>query len=174
MKILGKICMAIVGVFMIIMGIAALVSPAETFVAMSWLWAIMTLIGGIALIVVFFMAKDMPGRGLLLFAGIVQGLLGFVLLNSGAMFTTVVALNMLQLLIIFTGVSGIVGCFELKRAGVKMWWLDLILGILLLLIGLSSASSAVLNMSLTAVAVGMGLILCGIGFIAKLFQNKKA
>ena len=170
-----RILRAIGGILLIIVGIAALACPKELFIAMSWMWAFMMVGGGIVSIIVWFkVPRETPGRGFLLAGGIIEILLGLVMIGNGVVFTTIVALNVLQIWVIFSGITSIVSCFEEKRAGFKFWWLTLILGILMLIIGMSGFTSAVFNTTMLSMLVGLGLILSGGTFFLSAFGNKEA
>ena len=172
MSTLTKVLAVILGVVYIIVGVAALIFPGATFVTLSWVWSIMMIVGAILNFILFFsVGSGVPGRGFLLFGAIVQLLLGGILISNGIVFTVVVALNVMQIWILFSGIIGIVGAFEEKGNGVSKWWLTLIFGILLLIVGISSFSSAIFTTALLSVTVGVGLILTGISYISKIFQK---
>lgn len=172
MGTVGKICSVVIGAFMIIMGICSIIFPGTTFVTLSWLWAVMLIVGGIFSIIAFFVIpQGTPGRGLTLFSGIVQLLLGIMLVSNGAIFTAVVSVMMLQIWIIFSGIESIVGSFEEKKFGVKHWWIALVFGILCLIVGMSTFSSALFGTTMVAAIVGVGLILSGVSFISRVFTR---
>ena len=173
MSLLAKIGRVLIGILFVVMGICAITSPGELFVALSWLWSIMFIASGILDIILFFTAlKDMPGRGFVLFGAIVRILLGGLLLSGGAIFTTIVAMNVCQFWIIFSGVESIFFSFRLKNEGVGNWWLTLIAGILMLLLGFSAFASAIFSTTIIALSVGIGMIISGIVTFALAFEKK--
>ncbi|MCF0145084.1 MAG: DUF308 domain-containing protein, partial [Eubacterium sp.] len=106
MSVIGRILSVIIGIVFVIIGIAALACPLETFEILSWIWAILVIVGGVASIIAFFaVGPESPGRGLLMFSGIVMVILGIILLGNGPVFTTFTALVLLQIWIIFSGIT---------------------------------------------------------------------
>ena len=172
MSVLGRIGYFILGILFAIIGITCLFSPMETFIGLSWLWSVMMIIGGIVSIVMFFaVGSGTPGRGMLMFSGIVMLLLGIMLVGNGALFTSVVATTLLQIWIIFSGIENIVTSIDMKRAGISFWWLNLILGILMTILGICTFSASIFGAALLAISVSIGLIASGISFVVKAFSR---
>ena len=173
MVVFGKIMRVIAGILLVIIGIAALASPTEAFLALSWIWSILLIAGGVANIIAFFAVGNTPGRGFLMFGGIVELILGIMLVSNGILFTATVAFILLQIWIIFAGIQGIVVAIELKGEGVRGWWTSLIFGILCLILGLLTFASAFAGTTLVGVFVGIGLIVSGITLVTNGFSKKE-
>ncbi|MCF0106460.1 MAG: DUF308 domain-containing protein [Holdemanella sp.] len=173
MKTLAKIALVVIGILFIGMGFSTFFMPEATLVAYSWVSACMFVAGGIMSIIVFFqLEKGFPLRAMFLVQGIIQAILGFMLLSNGMIFTTIVALNVFQIWIVFSGIEDIVGSFTLKDMGIKNWWLTLILGILSLVIGLSSFASAIFSTAFINASVAMGLLFTGASMISRAFTKE--
>ncbi|MCF0109774.1 MAG: DUF308 domain-containing protein [Erysipelotrichaceae bacterium] len=172
MKLIAKIGMVVIGVLFVIMGISTITMPEVTLVSYSWLWATMFIASGIMGIIMFFaLGKQFPFRSVILLEGIVQLVLGIMLVSNGILFTTLVVLNVFRIWILFSGIQDIVHSFSLKDFGVKTWWLTLIFGIIALLIGMSSYASAVLSTTLITTFVAMGMLVTGCSLVARGFTR---
>ena len=172
MKLIAKIGMVVIGVLFVIMGISTITMPEVTLVSYSWLWATMFIASGIMGIIMFFaLGKQFPFRSVILLEGIVQLVLGIMLVSNGILFTTLVVLNVFRICILFSGIQDIVHSFSLKDFGVKTWWLTLIFGIIALLIGMSSYASAVLSTTLITTFVAMGMLVTGCSLVARGFTR---
>ena len=175
MKTLAKVGLTIGGILLFILGFIVFFSPLETIMSLSWVWAIFFFVGGIFNIFSF-ITMDAPGviKALTILKGIVQVILGVLLIQNGVIFATLVALSVFQIWIIFSGIEEIIASFALKDAGVTNWWLTLILGILSLILGMSFFASAILSTTLITVSVTLGLIISGIALIASAFDKNRS
>ena len=180
MKTFAKILSIILGVLMIGSGIYCLATPGLTFMTLGVIIGFDMIADAIGNI---FTWKERRDRGLAdgftLAGAIVSLIFGLMLLGSGVMqlsvdlFVAYAAANWL----IVIGILRLVRSIKLQQInqtadaneGTRLWWVVLINGILLILLGVMS----MMNPSITALAIGtmMGLnvLFAGISLISLAF-----
>ena len=168
----AKVFTIIAGVVFILTGIFAFFSPGSTVIAMSLVWTISFVVSGISCIISFVQLKGMPGRTWLLLTGVVSVILGIMLIGNGIVASTVSYLIFVKIFIIFMGITNIVGSIEAKDFGYKKWWVSLSFGLLLLLMGCSSAAP-IFSASLITTFVSLGLVIAGVAFLRQAFAKSE-
>ncbi len=122
----------LVGVLMVIAGFAYWFFPAIGYAVASVLFGWMLIAAGLVQICVSTGANRSRGWGWWLAGGVIDMFIGFMLVRSVTLAEAVFP-YFIGIVFIFWGVSALVGSVH-SRAG-RYWWLQLINGLLLLVIG---------------------------------------
>ena len=158
MKILGKVLTILAAILFLAAGILMIAQPARAWVALTWVFALLVLVSGVlGLIVYFTTLKGAPGSGFILAQGIISVILG-LLLFSNLLMTAFVMTTLFALWLIVSAVQWISFSITCKNEGVKPWWLFLILGIVIILLGIGALFNP-------ATSAGIITFLFGFGFI---------
>ena len=158
MKILSKVLTIIAAVCFLAAGVLMIAQPARAWVALTWVFALLVLVSGILNIIAYFAElKGVPGAGTILASGIISVILG-ILLFSNLFMTAFVMTTLFALWLIVAAVQWIAYAMAAKKEEIPLWWLFLILGIVIVVIGLA----ALLN---PVVSAGVITFIFGIGFI---------
>ena len=174
MKTSSKVCMVLSAVLMIITGIVALFNPGATLVSLAWLIGVLTLVSGIATLAFYFSeAKGRLGAGTVLFLGISDVILGIIFLNHSFMMAQILVFFVGLWLTIF-GVERFLRSFDLKKIGYGNWWISLLLGIALTVLGVLNMMTPMAGDVLVSLVVGLGFILHGAAIFALLHALKEA
>ena len=156
-------------ILLIVTGIVCFCSPAGTLSGLSVFLGIMLLLSGIGSIISYCTTrKFVLGAGWILIEGILTSLLGiFALCN-----TTFVAGSlpiMAGMWIIILGIIRIISSFDMKKLMFKGWWIDIIWGALLIVLGVLSFFQPIINVIIITVFTGLFLVLSGISMLVNLY-----
>ena len=122
----------LVGVLMVISGFAYWFWPVQGYAVASIIFGWLLVLAGIVQLCVSAGADRPTGWGWWLFGGVIDLFIGFMLVRSVVLSEAVLP-YFLAIIFLFWGIEALVGaCF---RRRVKYWWLDIINGILLSIIG---------------------------------------
>ena len=158
MKISGKVLTIVAALLFLVVGIMMIAVPARGWTALTWIFALMVFVSGILNIIAYCLGpKKVSGSGFMLAWGIISTILGLLLL-SNLLMTAFIMTTLFALWLIVSAVQWISFSMACKKESVNVWWLFLILGILVGLVGI-----AVVFYPLTS--AGVITILFGIGFI---------
>lgn len=120
----------LVGLFFVIVGIVTFTSPASSLLALSMLFSLSFLFGGISEIIFSVANKDqLENWGWSLAFGIVTLLVGILLLSNPALSMTTLAFYV-GFVILFRSIAAISFAIDIKKYGSKGWGGLLVLGIL--------------------------------------------
>ncbi|MEC4113517.1 HdeD family acid-resistance protein [Myroides pelagicus] len=162
----------LLGVFFVVSGIYIFSTPLTSYVALTSLFSILFLFSGVSeLVFAIANRKELDNWGWLLFAGVIDTLLGIVLITS-PLFSMSVLPIYIGITLMFKSFRGMTLAFELKDYGVKNW-----LGIFLLsLLGLIFSFMMVANLSFGAFTIvywtAFTFIFIGISSMVYGFQLK--
>jgi uncharacterized membrane protein HdeD (DUF308 family) len=164
----------IVGILAIALGVWCLLSPDKSLVGMAYVFVIVFLIGGILdIIFAVINRKYVHGWGWTLAAGIMETLLGILLLTLPTYLVTSVLVYFVGFWILFRSIWGIGESFQLQTLGVKGWGWLLVLSILCVILSFLYLLSPVFGGIFVVVLVGMTVILYGILRIVIAFKLRK-
>lgn len=161
------------GILLLVAGVYMLVNPAAGVASMSLMLGIIMLLSGIADIVVFARwHKFITGAGWILADGILTTVLSLFL-----MFNQILAAAALPLIfsmwLLFTGISRIVGSFDIKKAGVRGWGWFLALGIIVTMLGIISLFEPLATLITMTILVGLNFIVQGAVYIVSGLFSKR-
>ena len=158
MKISGKVLTVLAAILLLAVGIMMLSLPARGWAALTWLFALLVFTSGVLSIIVYCIGpKKESGSGFILAWGIINAILGLLLLSNLVM-TAFVMTTLFAIWLIISAVQWISFSFVCKKEGIGAWWLFLILGIIVALLGIGA-------IFYPATSAGIITLLFGIGFI---------
>ena len=118
-KTTSRVLWILVGVLLVITGIACFAHPAATLGSLAILLGIAMLFSGVVDLVIFATARDaMYGSGWFLLDGVLTILLSIFILGNAA-FTMVSLPFIVGMWLVFSGTSRMVNSFDHRRMGVK-------------------------------------------------------
>ncbi|MBR1928162.1 MAG: DUF308 domain-containing protein [Paludibacteraceae bacterium] len=168
MKTSTKIWMCLGGIALVALGVLCIIYPGSTIVSLAWAFGLMLIVSGCSTFGVWATLRRInPFSGLTFLAGILQVLLGIVLIINPA--PLAVALPFIfAFWVMYEGINLLMDSFNYKRLGWKRWWVLCLLGVLIICAGFygmfyDPAASA----KTIAWLVGLGIIFDGIGYWAK-------
>ena len=163
-----KTLFVILGILMILAGITCFFTPVETSSVIPFIFGLAMVIDGIGRIIAWFSIREYaPRSGWVLASSIISLVFGLILTTS----------PMLQMWILALGIIRIVHAFHLlkiKRESPDFvfgemigsnWWVALILGLLLGVLGVIVILNPLLGLGVIGVVVGCGMITAGINLI---------
>ncbi len=163
-----KILIAVSGILFIILGIFCIAKPGAALFSMAWLLGIITLISGIAeLIMVLNAQRFIPNSGTRVLSAIFQIVVGCLLLAN----KWLVSLSLPVIFAIFVLVEGIiiaVKAFDYKQVDFKYWWCLLILGVAGAVLGFLGLKNPDVAGKTLSILVGIGVIAEGISYLVSL------
>ena len=180
MRNLYKIVSAVLGVAMIAFGVICLISPGLTFLTIGWIVGLCMTADAIANILTWnARRKEGEADGLTLAGAIVSLLFGIVLLTSDILQLSI-DLFIAFMAAVWVLVIGIIRLIkssklhELNKVSdtqviAKNWWLVMISGILLVLLGILSLMNPAVTMFALGTVIGVTILFAGINLIATAF-----
>lgn len=153
------------GVFMVIFGIIALVSPGIALLTLVWLFGFYAILDGIAAIMIGIRARGEPHWVWVIVQGVVSVLAGVIALIWPGV-TALVLLFVVAFWAIMLGISEIGGAFASRKRGSNAWgWtlaagiLNVVFGVLLLIWPASGILTLVWLVGIFTLAGGLALLL---------------
>lgn len=164
----------VVGILVIALGIWCLVSPGESLVGMAYAFVVVFLIGGVMdIILAISNRKYIYGWGWTLAAGIMETVLGILLLALPTPTITLMLIYLVGFWILFRSIWGIGESCQLQTIGVKGWGWLLALSILCVILSFLFLISPLFGGIFVVVFVGMTVVLYGIFRIIVAFKLRQ-
>jgi len=153
------------GIFMVIFGIIALVSPGIALLTLVWVFGFYAILDGIAAVVIGIRTRGEPHWTWTIVQGVVSVLAGVIALVWPGV-TALALLFVVAFWAIMLGIGEIAGAFASRRSGSNAWgWtlaagiLNVVFGILLLIWPASGILTLVWLVGIFALVGGVALIL---------------
>lgn len=164
----------LVGILAIIVGIWCLVSPDKSLVGITYVFVFSLLIAGI-LDIVFAISNrnEMYGWGWNLAGGILEVLLGIILLSLPLLIITGIIIYLVGFWILFRSIWGIGESCQLQALGVRGWGWLLALSIISVILAFLYLLSPVFGGIFLILFVGMSMICYGIFRIVMAFELRR-
>lgn len=173
MKTRSKVYLILSGILMILTGLIALASPSATLVSLAWIIGVNTLVSGVMTLCFYFdEGRGQIGAGSILFDAIANIILGVMFLGNDLLVASVLPF-VFAMWAVFIGVQMVVHCTDWKKVGVSQWWLELILGTLLAVLGVLCCTKPVVGAVTISIFVGIGFIAHGIADFYILHEMNK-
>lgn len=157
------------GIALIVVGVLVFVFPVESVLGMAELFAVLMLVSGIMEVVMAFTEKYMVGRGWNAIVGVLEILLGIILLCSPGI-TMAMLPVVLGIWLMFRGIGLIGLASEMNHFNVPGMVWTIILGILLIIGSLMILFQPLFGIAATVVWVGVSLLMAGISMAVFAFQ----
>jgi len=163
----------IVGIVFIIGSIQMFRNPAESFVGLASFFSVLILIAGILTIFYAFANKeDIENWGLFLAGGVLDILVGFILLKYPGV-TMVLFSVFVGFWLMFRGVFMVSGAFKMKKDGIDNWGWVLFFGILTTIFAFFAIINPLVGASYLVFTLAFAFFLLRIGNIFLALQLKK-
>ncbi len=158
----ARVLLCIMGILMIVLGILMLLLPGVTLLTVALILGIGFLITGIFCVIAFFAERGIfESSGWTLVQGILDILIGVLLLYN--LKATVIAIPFIVAFwMLFSGIMRISVSIDLKKTGLKKWWVVLVNGILAFLVALIMFFSPVAGAIFVVALLGAYFIVYGI------------
>lgn len=155
----------IVGILLIIGSVWIFRTPVESFIGLAQIFSIMILISGVFSIIFAFTNKEeINNWGLYLVGGILDVVVGFILLSYPGI-TLVVFSLFIGFWLMFRGFNTISTSLELKKEGVGDWAWILFLGVLIIIFAFMSIINPLIGASYLVFTLAFAIFLLGIANI---------
>ena len=163
----------IVGVLLIIASIWIFRTPIESFINLALIFSVLILISGVFSIIFAFTNKDkIENWGLYLVGGILDVVVGFILLSYPGI-TLVVFSLFIGFWLMFRGFNTISTSLELKKEGVMNWGWILLFGVLITIFAFMSIVNPLIGASYLVFTLAFAIFLLGIANIFLSLQLRK-
>jgi len=155
----------LIGILLIIASIWIFRTPVESFINLAQIFSILILISGVFSIIFAFTNKEeMDNWGAYLVGGILDVIVGFILLSYPGI-TLVVFSLFIGFWLLFRGFNTISTSLELKKEGVKDYGWILLLGILVIIFALMSIVNPLIGASYLVFTLAFAIFLLGVANI---------
>jgi len=163
----------IVGILLIFAAFWMFKTPVASFVSLALLFSTLILISGLlSLFFVLANKDDMDNWGIYLVSGILDVIVGFILLKYPEM-TLLLFSMFIGFWLLFRGFSTLSASFKLKKDGAENWLWILIFGILIVIFAFMSIVNPLIGASYLVYTLALAILILGIANIFLGFQLKK-
>ncbi len=164
----------IIGAMLVFGAIWMFKTPVESFVSLALLFSTLILISGV-LSIIFALAnkEDMDNWGLYLAGGILDFVIGFILLKYPGI-TLVLFSMFIGFWLLFKGFNAISVSFKLKKEDEENWIWILFFGVLIVIFALMSIVNPLIGASYLVYTLALSILLLGIVNIFLGLQLRKA
>ncbi len=166
MKTTTKMLMCITGLLIIALGTFCLFNPDLTNFSLVWLLGFFLIISGFTTFVAWCKSHlFLPQSGSLLLSSFVQVILGILVL-VGSPFVVATLPYIFAIWLLLEGLNIAIHSFDFKKAHFAHWWLLLLAGILITVLGICALFQPDITSVTLAILIGLGIIFDGITYIA--------
>ena len=163
----------IVGILLIIGSIWIFRTPIESFISLAVIFSILILISGVFSIIFAFTNKEkIENWGLYLIGGILDVIVGFILLSYPGITILVFSL-FIGFWLMFRGFNTISTSLELKKEGAMNWGWILLLGALIIILAFMSIVNPLIGAGYLVFTLALSIFLLGVANIFLSLQLRK-
>ncbi|MDH3323554.1 MAG: HdeD family acid-resistance protein [Flavobacteriaceae bacterium] len=163
----------IMGLLLVVGAVWMFRTPAESFVSLAGIFSVIILISGLLSVFFAFVSKnDIDDWGLFLAGGILDIVVGVVLLKYPQI-TMVLFSLFIGFWLLFRGVNAISTAFKLRKDGIDNWGWILFFGVLTVIFAFMSIINPLIGATYLVFTLALGFLLLGIVYIFLSFQLKK-
>lgn len=165
----------LLGLVFIAAGVIVFANPGESYLALSLMFGVMVIVSGVIEIYVGAIAPPRSGRGWLIAAGIIELLLGILMMIVPTMLLAILPF-VLGFWLMFRGFTMVGLSSDMMDHGVKNAGWILFLAILLILCSFAVLINPVIGIGALVIWLGISLVLAGVVLITYsvyLFRLKK-
>lgn len=174
MKTFVKVLWVLSGIILTLSGVYCLFKPAVTLLSLSFMIGFVILFNGITAFSHYFIERDFPGSGWLLFDGILGTVFGILLLFTNMSSYLAIFLPIFfSIWIVIFGIFKICNSIDVKKLGEKNWYMMTIIGILCVILGIAMWIKPIISAFAISLIIGIYLIIAGVSTLtAFYFVNK--
>lgn len=168
MKTWNKLLLSIAGILSVTVGVLMMIYPLEAMQGVSWIIGLLTLLAGCAILVFFFSGMYLLfGSSWVLLDGIATTAVGILILcESNAL--SLMLPYILGIWLFIMGVQELVASIEFAHLHITHWWVSLILGIAIMVLGFLCCWQPIAGSHALAYLLGIGVILFGVSLLVTL------
>ncbi|MBQ7965529.1 MAG: DUF308 domain-containing protein [Ruminococcus sp.] len=173
-----KVFNCIMGIFSLFAAFYCFFMPGISAV-MTIGWIVTCLLGVIGFCGIFEYARNKKEK-----KDMINGVIGLILAIGAAVLSTIamfdvslratydlIVVVMFALWLVLSGVDSTVTSFKLKKEGHKSWWLTLLLGILVIIMGMYAGTHLIYATMTLGYVMGFSLTFYGIKLICSVFEK---
>lgn len=173
-----KVFNCIMGIFSLFAAFYCFFMPGVSAV-MTIGWIVTCLLGVIGFCGIFEYARNKDKK-----SQMINGTVSLILAIGAAVLSTIAMFDVtlratfdLMIVVLFalwlvlSGVDSTVTSFKVKKEGAKNWWLSLVLGILLIVVGMYSGTHLIFTTRTLGYIMGFSLTMYGIRLICSVFEK---
>jgi uncharacterized membrane protein HdeD (DUF308 family) len=160
------------GIILILLSFFVFGNPVSALMGLVLYIGIATLATGIFLIIVSLSGPKEENWGWRLAEGIIDLIFGFVLLSNPGISAAVLPF-VVGFWVIFSGILTFVGSFTAKKEGDSSWWMNLISGILIIIIGYIITNNFFVGAVAITFWIGLGFLIAGVISISASLRMRK-
>jgi uncharacterized membrane protein HdeD (DUF308 family) len=160
-----KIWLVISGVLLVALGILCIANPEATLFATAWLIGCFTLFSGISrLVFTFRTERFLPNSGTRMLSALLQIFIGILFLCNN-IFVAISIPVVCAMWVVVEGVIVFIQSFDFKKVGFSSWWLLMLLGIGVAVLGVLGMYHLETMGTIVAILIGVAIIAIGIAYL---------
>lgn len=160
-----KFWLVISGILLVALGILCIANPEATLFATAWLIGCFTLVSGIfRLVFTFRTERYLPNSGTRMLSALLQIFIGILFLCNN-IFVAISIPIVCAMWVIVEGVILFIQSFDFKKVGFSFWWLLMLLGIGIAVLGILGLYHLDATGYIVAILIGVAIIAIGIAYL---------
>lgn len=159
----------ILGIIFFIVGIMVFMNPGDSYLALSVTFGLMVVVSGVIEIYVGAVTPAKSGRGWLITAGVIETLLGIIILSLPSVMITILPF-VLGFWLMFRGFTSIGVASDMMSAGIKGAGWTLTFAILVVIASFFVLANPVIGVGVVVVWLGIALLFAGTTLIINGFH----
>lgn len=160
-----KFWLVISGILLVALGILCIANPEATLFATAWLIGCFTLVSGISrLVFTFRTERYLPNSGTRMLSALLQIFIGILFLCNN-IFVAISIPIVCAMWVIVEGVILFIQSFDFKKVGFSSWWLLMLLGIGIAVLGILGLYHLDATGYIVAILIGVAIIAIGIAYL---------
>lgn len=168
-----KISMAVTGAALVALGIICITHPIAALVSIAWIIGLIILVSGISTFISWLSLHNYVYSSSSIFlSALLQIIAGIIFLRHDLAFASFLSL-IFAFYLIFEGISLAVKSLDYRKVGFKGWWINLVLGITVAILGFMSLGCPGIPEATLSIFVGIGFITAGAVYFIAIFAVGK-
>ena len=159
----------ILGIIFFIVGIMVFMKPGDSYLALSVTFGLMVIVSGILEIYIGAATPAKSGRGWLITAGVIETLLGIIIMSLPAVMLTILPF-VLGFWLMFRGFTTIGAASDMMSAGIKGAGWTLTFAILVVISSFFVLANPIIGVGVVVIWLGISLLFAGITLIISGFH----
>lgn len=160
-----KFWLVISGILLVALGILCIANPEATLFATAWLIGCFTLVSGISrLVFTFRTERYLPNSGTRMLSALLQIFIGILFLCNN-IFVAISIPIVCAMWVIVESVILFIQSFDFKKVGFSSWWLLMLLGIGIAVLGILGLYHLDATGYIVAILIGVAIIAIGIAYL---------
>lgn len=163
-----KTWLAVSGIILVVLGTLCISSPSITIKAIAWIIAVSTLLIGLAKSVFAFQTQRfLTGSASRLFSAIIDIVIGVVFLMNLSKLGDALPI-IFAIWVIIQGLIVVIDSFDYRRHESKGWWAVLVVGIIVVLLGVTGIIKPDASARVLTLIIGLAILFKGVSYLLTL------